>query len=369
MKKIHLRLVTILLVGALAFGLMLPVFANGATMPFGMQSANKEKKGICPDCGASFGFKSVYLRINEDINLVYVAELPAGCTDISATFTICGARVSVTDYTIDADGNYNFMFTKISPAQMGDNISATLSANCGGTQLTDTVEKYSIKTYCLRMMSKYPDNSSLQTLLSDILAYGAATQNYIGYHTDAPVTAGVDLSPSTFPGVYGKKTVFSGEKSDAADWKSASVILGNDLSVRFSFIADSVDQLSVRVSLNGRTQEYSSEAFSANNGKYFIDFDGVKATEFDDTFTAEFYIGGVKVGRTLSYSVNTYICNFHENDTTSGFRTLLEALYNYGASAASYVDGRPSDGPEEETAWIEVITGAVNNELWQELIP
>lgn len=369
MKKFHLRLAVILLVGVLAFSLVLPASANGAAAPSGLQSANKEKKGICPDCGASFGFRSVYLRINEDINLVYVAKLPAGCTDISATFTICGVRVSVTDYTIDADGNYSFLFTKISPAQMGDNISATLSAKCGGTQLTDTVEQYSIKDYCLRMMSKYPDNPALQTLLSDILTYGAATQNYIGYHTDAPVTAGLDLSPSTFPGVYGKKTGFSGEKSDAADWKSASVILGNDLSVRFGFIAESIDQLSVRVSLDGRTQEYSADDFSANNGKYFIDFDGVKATEFDDTFTAEFYLGGVKTGRTLSYSVNTYICNFHENETASGLQTLLEALYNYGASAASYADGKPSDGTEEETAWIDVITGAVNNEGWQELIP
>ena len=81
--------------------------------------------------------------------------------------------------------------------------------------------------------------------------------------------------------------------------------------------------------------ETFDEFVSMGDGKYYLDFFGIEATQFDNTVSATFYVDGVATGRTINYSVNAYICGT-QNSANSALQALVRALYNYGVSAAAY---------------------------------
>ena len=216
---------------------------------------------------------------------------------------------------------------------MGDNIRAVLNVTLGEDEYSCEKAEYSVRDYCANQLDGTEDGK-LIALLSDLLTYGAASQTYTGYHTDSLVTDGLDLTPSAFAALEGKKVSFTGDRNADIDWCSATLVLSNDLATRFTFTADSIDGLAVEVSINGRTQTFT-EFTDLGSGRYCITFDGIKATEFDDAVTAIFKRSGEPVGRTVSYSVNTYICGT-QNCGNANLEALVKALYNYGASAKAY---------------------------------
>ena len=293
---------------------------------FSMQKIDEE---------SSLQITSAYLTLNDNIDVTYAVTVPADCTDPYMVFTMNGISRTVTDYTV-ADGKRLYTFTGVTPQQMGDNISAAFYATKNAETVSDTVAEYSITEYCENQLERYADDADLVALLSDLLTYGAAAQIYTGYHTEALVTAGLDLTPSTFAAISGKSVSFAGEKDADIDWSSATLVLRNALALRLCFIADSVESLTVTASINGRGETFDASDFvAAGEGKYYVDFCGIKAIEFDDAVTASFAVSGTAVGRSICYSVNTYICGA-QNDANANLRALVRALYNYGASATAY---------------------------------
>jgi len=288
--------------------------------------------GICSRCGAmEVHIDAAHPVLNEDIDIVYAVTVPSGAQNPYMVFTYKDAEFTVTDYTVNASGQYCFAFTGITPQCMGENITATLHAG----DATDTVASYSIRQYCVNMLNNAED-AALKTLLSDLLTYGAAAQQYTGYRTSELVTDGLTLSPSDFAPISGKAAAFNGDANAAADWVSAGLILGSKVAMRFTFTAESVDGLTVNISLNGREETFNAEDFvSAGNGKYYIDFHGIEANEFDAPVTAAFSCDSTPLGRSLTYTVNAYICGTQNCENTA-LRALVRALYNYGASALAY---------------------------------
>lgn len=306
---------------------------------YSLTEAHSYVEGVCV-CGAvepvaPIEIKSATLRISENINVIYAAEIPDGYTDPYMVFSFLGSERTVTDYTVNASGQCCFEFADVNPQCMGDNISATLYATLNGETVSVTKAEYSVKDYCVNQLAK-TDDASLITLLSDILTYGAAAQTYIGYETDALVTSGLDLTPSTFSALEKQKATFTGNRDASVDWVGATLVLSNDLATRFIFTAASVDGLTVDVTINGRTQTFTVFE-AAGEGGYSVTFDGVKATEFGDTVTAAFKLNDEPIGRTVSYSVNTYISSTQDCGAEN-LEALVQALYNYGASAKAYAN-------------------------------
>lgn len=277
---------------------------------------------------------SASLRLDEDIDVLYGVTVPDGYTNPYMTFTFCGRTTTVSTFTGE-NGHYSFAFTGVTPQHMGDNISATLYATQNGETVSVTKAEYSVKTYCENTLSKTSDGK-LIALLSDLLTYGAAAQTYTGYRTDALVTADLTLSPTAFTGIAERFTTFTGEPDASADWQSAALVLKNDLAVRFTFTATSTEGLTVECTINGRTQTFTEADFvSDGDGTYYITFCGIKATEFDLSVSAAFFRSGEPLGRTVSYSVNTYL--YGTQDTVvSSLAALVRTLYCYGTSAAVY---------------------------------
>ena len=98
--------------------------------------------------------------------------------------------------------------------------------------------------------------------------------------------------------------------------------------------ATSTDDLSVTVSINGRSQTFT-EFTSIGGDIYEVSFTGISAEEFADTVTASFARNDTQIGNTVSYSVNAYVQS-KQTDSNAALAALVKALYNYGDSAAAY---------------------------------
>ena len=301
------------------------------TEPLGHSFVN----GVCETCGEKLKIFSASLRLDENLNLVYAVQLPENIEDPHMVFTFLGTEITVTDYTVNADGRYCFELADINPQCMGDTISATLYATYDGTEYTDTIAEYSVRDYCVNMLAKTNDDLFV-TLLSDLLSYGAAAQIYTNYKTDTLVTEGLSLSPSTFTALSGLTEEFVGTADPDTFWKSAGLTLSNNVDMNLFFCTDNVEGLSVVLEINGRTETVTDfTPVDGEEGLYQITFHGILATEFDLPVSASFYREGTQVGNTLNYSVNTYICS-KQNDSDKALAAMVRALYNYGATANTY---------------------------------
>ena len=279
--------------------------------------------------------KSAYLHINEDINLIYSVQVPEGFENVTATFSFLGQTYTENSSKLDKNGRYCFEFTHITPQFMGEPVDVTVTAQQSGYTYSHANSGYSIRTYCVNMLAR-TDDPLLKTLLSDLLTYGAAAQTYTGYKANALVTDGLDLSPSTFTELSGLKEEFVGTADPDTFWKSASLTLCNNVDMNFCFVTDSIENLSVVLEINGRTETVAD--FTPVDGEeniYRLTFHGILATEFDLPVSVSFYRDGAQVGDTLKYSVNTYICR-KQNDSDTALTTMVQALYNYGAAANTY---------------------------------
>ena len=276
--------------------------------------------------------------LSDDIIMRYYVNVPETFTDAYMVFAFNGVETVVTDYTVTADGRLCFAFEGINPQKMGDNISATLYTTVGGEVLTDTVAEFSMLAYCKNQLATSTDAKVL-TLISDLLVYGAKTQVYQGYKTDKLVTEGLELTPSTFPGLdesFNKLTI-TGEADPAVRYTSANLILSGKMTLRLTVATADPTAYTYKITVNGVTTEYTAEDLvEAGAGKYYLYFDELKATAFDDVITAEIESNGNQISQVVTYSVNTYVQAFQNTDDVA-LHELLEAIYNYGKSAKAYV--------------------------------
>ena len=298
--------------------------------------------GTCTICGYSEAaevvvkISSAALRLGENIDLIYTASVPEDATNVYMTFTMNGETVTVED-----DGTHTFAFTAINPQCMGDNVAAKLYATVSGTEYSDEIATYSVRQYCINKLADSSVTGTLRTLISDVLAYGAAAQTYMSHNAGALVNTGSDIvNPiySTFTSLSGLNATFTGTAAESPCWIGASLDLSNNVAMVFRFASPNKTGLSVKVTYNGKTTTFSGTsitAVSGMSGVYEVKLTGIKATDFDETVSASFYKSSAQVGNMVSYSVNTYICA-KQADNDANLAALVKALYNYGTSAKAY---------------------------------
>lgn len=283
--------------------------------------------------------KSAYLHLNEDINIIYTVQVPEDFTEPTAEFTFMDKRYTVTEYFVDEQGKYCFEFKQVPPQYMGEPIDITVSAAMGDYTYTHSTTGYSIRKYCQNMLGKSTDEL-LNTLLSDTLCYGAASQEFVSYKTNEPVTDGIDnLKPSKYPGLSGLKPTFVGTEDPNVRWDSVALRLSNNMCMDYTFYAESTENLSVSITVDGRMQTFTSfEPVEGETNIYRICYRGIYASEFGATVSASFHRDGAKVGNTLKYCVNAYVCSKQDAGGTLG--PLVKTIYNYGVSALTYYNER-----------------------------
>lgn len=303
------------------------------------EEAHSFTDGVCPCGRKDFRIVSAALVLNGKLDLTYTAVIPDGYETPYMVFSGPNGEVTVTNSEQDANGNYLFTYTGINPQCMGDNVSATLYATVDDELQQVSIENYSVRQYCVNQLAKDDISAKLRTLLSDILAYGAAAQTYMSYNTEALVNTGddiIDPTYSTYTDLSGLAAGFEGEVSEDVYWVGAGLTLTNSVAMTFRFYAEDINGLAVTVKRG--ENELAVTKFTPVEGRegfYEFSVTDISATEFDESVTASFMLRDEQVGNAVSYSVNAYVCA-KQNDSNAALAALVKALYHYGAAAAAY---------------------------------
>jgi hypothetical protein len=276
--------------------------------------------------------------LSDDLRMRYWVTVPAGSSNIYMVFRFNGEETVVRNFDVEEDGRYSFVFSGINPQKMGDVISATLYATVNGQQVSTTRDNFSILRYCTYQL-EHSDDQRLLTMVSDLLVYGAKTQIYQGYKTDALVTDGLELTPSTFVGAENitNKISITGKADPAVKFTGIGLRLSGKMTVVMNIATVDPDAYTFKVTVNNITKVYTGEDLvQTGEGSYSLRFDDLKATAFDDVVTAVIEKDGVQVGHTVTFSVNSYV-KAYINTEDVALHELLEAIYNYGRSAENFV--------------------------------
>ncbi len=339
----------------------------------GIVMGNSEKSDIVK-------FSSASVTLTDGISLNFKAPealLEAGAENIKATFTLNGNETVVTDYRVD-NGKLVFNFKNISPDMMGDTIFATLSADIGGVTYTSGKLPYSISRYCRNLLNNYPGyvNKELRTLLVDLLNYGAASQNYTGHNAGSPANGSLDL----YTAAYG--TPVDPELTDILDseyavidgataaWKTAALLLGDTVSVRFKFEAADIEGLKIKITSDEGNWTIDSSEFTAADAAntYYATFNGLNAAQMSLPIYATVYDADDNaISNTLQYSIESYAASM-QNGSDANLAKLTMAMIKYGNSAKIYRDGlkTPKDyilANDIQGTWVREVEAALFKDL------
>jgi len=287
-------------------------------------------------------FAKVNIVLNENIDILFWAdfdEATAKKADTYVTFND-GAQVSYSEMKTASGTPYAvYRYDDVLPQNMGDTVTAKLYV---GGVLKDT-QTYSVKSYAQYML-RYGGSTELKTLVSDILAYGAAAQAHDPNNSDAPVTDGVKgYAPSSEPTVLRTLADYSveanlkesnSEKRVFARFEQAGLLLGNSIQMYFDVSIDSYDSnatYTAKLRIGGREEVVS---LTKNGSYYRAVFSTVRASELFDTADVGIYKNDSRISGTAHYSVANYLSAQKDN---AEIASLVKAIYNYGLSARKYI--------------------------------
>lgn len=268
------------------------------------------------------------LNIGEDLGVRYYVNLLDGesITDLTAKFTMNSISETVTEaYYDEKAGRYAFQFSGIAPQTMGENIAVEIWRE---GELVDSKSSYSVKEYAISTMALNPDNGELNTLLADLLIYGAQAQRYIGYKPYNPVTNGVDLSmASTAVPTAEDNNKSASANSGEVKFTAAGVRFDYVNRIYVKIVAPSIE--GVTVSVDGQNLAITK---TDSENVYIAYSNGISALDFAEKLVFTLSVNGEAV-QTLTYTVNDYALA-KSGDAEIGELSL--ALYRYGKSTVLY---------------------------------
>ena len=300
-----------------------------------------------PDVAEDLKFSGASLTLYHNLAINYKVDKAlfeeTGYENPYVIFERCGVQTVVKDYTIEGN-RYVFTFHNIAPNQMNDIISATLYATYDGIQYASQLREYSVAEYCYSMLDLYAadEYAELRTLLVDLLHYGAASQTYTGYKTDALVNASLTATQLQW-GTRDEPTLgtvldtaYKTVENPIAIWKGAGLNLQEAVSIRLKFTTESIDGLSVKIESEENTWTIASDKFLEEDGVYYVYFTGLDAGQMRQSVYLTIYDGDTPVSNTVCYSIESYAYE-KQNSTITGLSELVKAMMKYGDSAYAYV--------------------------------
>ena len=258
----------------------------------------------------------------------------------SMQFIVGGDVITVKEYQL-INGEYVFTLDGIAPQQLRDTIDAIAFA--GETRLCANWN-YSIYKNCISLLNKSAEElglsqaryDAMRELITALLHYGAAAQDYTDYHTDKPILDGTEtLSPLDGAPTDTDRLSISNTEKESVYIQSATVRFETDNRLRVKlFIADDEKQ-NVKLFVNG-TEIALSSLEALGEGIYRFTSGGILATDFSRVYRITLVLDGTEHA-SLEYSVNAYAYAICESQTASDeMKSLALALYRYGDCAVAY---------------------------------
>lgn len=316
------------------------------------------KHKICLECGYevtekvpvvdALAFSGASLSLHHNLAINYKADKALfesiGYANPYVVFEIGGKKVTVKNYSVEGD-RYVFRFNNIAPNQMNNTIFATLYSRYNGTEYASATKEYSVAEYCYNTLSKYNADSyaKLRTLIVDLLNYGAQSQLYTKYNTDN--LANGNLTASELAWGTAEEPILNNSLNIAyktvdnplITWKGASLNLNDSVTMKFKFITDDINGLSLKISSEKVEWNIKASSFVLENGVYSVKFSGLNAGQMSEKVYLTMYKDGIAVSNTVCYSIESYAYS-KQSSQIEHLADLVKAMMKYGYSAYSYVN-------------------------------
>ena len=267
--------------------------------------------------------KDATVTLGSCISLRYYVESDV-TEGLSMSFTMNGEKTIATELSTDSYGKYSAY--EVAPQCIGDDVVAELYE--GDNKLSE--KTYSVEEYCKKAIAGETASASLKTLCADILAYGAAAQNYVAHNTEDLVMNENAGTPTEFTALTTTDKGASGTTDSVTAFTSATLYFDSTNSIYFIFETDDVDSVEISLTRDGETEAY--EVIPYGSDAYAIVTDDIYALDFDAVYAAT--IKTATMEQTATYSIGSYVYAMQngENETAE----LVKALWNYGTSSKAY---------------------------------
>ena len=313
--------------------------------------------GKCDYCGnfmdgslAKLAFASLSLKGNIGVN--FYMDLPTKVIDNSNAymqFTLPNGSTekilvsNVEKNTTITEGKIYYVFScEVAAKEMTADIKAQIISG----DATSESFTYRVKNYADYIMSHTEDYSEdVISLVQAMLNYGAASQEYFEYNTDAlanssltdeqkqlPDTQASDLS--AYAASYTKDKSYAGSTS----YYGSSLVLKSNTEIKHYFTYDSANTNPDNfVCKDGNYYQISE------SGDYlYVRIDNIPAHKLGDNLTLSLYEDDVKVGD-ISYSPLSYVYSVlsaypTDDGIHDALRNNVKALYQYYLSADAYLN-------------------------------
>ena len=259
------------------------------------------------------------LTLGSDLSVNFKIDVHTSISETAIIhIAVAGAKktYAVSELTANADGFY-YLSVKVAAAQMTDEITVQI---VNGTEQSEK-KTYSVRAYADSILAgEYSEET--KTLVTQMLHYGAAAQNYFGYRTDSLADAGLTMSltaPTTFTGPSYTGTV------EGVTYSGATLVHREKIAVRFYF------EVTGDVSAYSFTVNGESCTPVQKGGRYCIEIADINPQDLDDRITVK-----VDNALTVVYSPMNYIVNMYKKGSES-LQALVKTLYNYHLAAEAYL--------------------------------
>lgn len=301
-------------------------------------------------------FTGARVTLTEDIVTKFEYTAPAGYTSASYTFTYRDETTEAKTATINESEN-TIEFAQSNPARIGETITANLTLTGKDKEpVTDTCE-FSVADYLGTLLTAAPSTFTeiktqeqyvaMRTLAANLVNYSAKTQEYIGLAD----TSSALLTTETVKNFVGSvepngtdATVGALANDAKYGFLGASLLLDGRVSVCFYFVAESTENLTLKIAFEGGSNATLTEIVAAPEiavkegvTAYKAVLEGIPAIDMDKKFTAKLLSNKTAVGNEVTYSVKSYAHAMLSSDNAK-MKSLATAIYNYGLSAKSYND-------------------------------
>lgn len=293
----------------------------------------------------SFYGASITLQDNLQVNFYVKKASVADGAQLASEITFCGKTVAVDEWE-DAGEYWVYRFCDVAPQRMNDAFNATLTAVSGDVTAVSAPLSYSVVDYCMNQLSR-TDNGKLRTLLVDLLHYGAAAQQYVGYETETLANASLSAQQLAWGTPveedlnlqYALNTAVEEVSDPQAAWAGAGLYLQDSITMRFYFKADSIEGLTAHITDDqGKLlAEIPYTAFVNTANGWQISFRGMNAGKMKTKVWISLQKDGVAVSNTLQYSIESYA--YAKQDSTIAYLgDLCKAMMRYGNAAYAYAN-------------------------------
>ena len=286
-----------------------------------------------------YGIKTAQVYVGESLTLGVKALFPDTVSAAKLQVIDAEGVATILDPVDYIGGFYFFDYTGIYPQKLADVLTLTLfdgeTALAGAQPITYSVVQYIDALYkaeAADLNYSVTQKAALDTMLADLLVFGAASQVYKNYNTDNLADSldwVEDEKTSVVQEPVNSKAVLSSSEGDA--FKAATIVFDDVIKVKVKFKA--TDAAAVKFTMGGMTTTVPAAEWVASGSQFTAFSAPLYAYDLKTVVTVQLVDADDAVLAAITYSVESYIASGAIGSENSYF---TDALLNFGRSAYTF---------------------------------